>query len=80
VRVNWPRLQEDIDTLRGTLEPWYKRVLVAVHDVVQDVLDTRYELSSTDERTYLKSAALNIRGINEYTRSAVADAIALSWR
>jgi HK97 family phage portal protein len=78
VRINWPRLQEDIDTLKSALEPWYKRVLVAVHDVVQDVLDTRYELSSTDERTYLKSAALNIRSINEYTRSAVADAVATS--
>lgn len=77
-RINWPRLQEDVETLKGVLEPWYKRVLVAVHDVVQDVLDTRYELSSTDERTYLKAAALNIKGINETTRSAVAAAVAKS--
>lgn len=75
IRINWPRVQEDYETLKGVVEPWYKRVLVAVHDVVQDVLDTRYELSSSDERTYLKSAALNIKGINEYTRMAVNNAV-----
>lgn len=78
IRINWPRVQEDYETLKGVLEPWYKRALVAVHDVVQDVLDTRYELSSSDERTYLKSAALNIKGINEHTRQQVADAVKLS--
>lgn len=78
IRVNWNRVQEDLDAIKSVLEPWYKRALVAVHDVVQDVLDTRYELSSTDERTYLKAAALNLKGINETTRAAVAAAIALS--
>lgn len=78
LRINWPRVQEDFDTLRGVLEPWYKRALVAVHDVVQDVLDERYELSGADERTYLKSAALNIKGINEYTRNSVAGAVTAS--
>jgi HK97 family phage portal protein len=78
VRINWPRVQEDVEALKGVLEPWYKRALVAVHDVVMDVLDTRYELSGTDERTYLKSAGLNIKGINEYTRQAVAEAVQTS--
>lgn len=78
VRISWPRVQEDYEALRGVLEPWYKRVLVAVHDVVQDVLDTRYEISGSDERTYLKATALNIKGINDYTRSQVAAAVALS--
>lgn len=78
IRINWPRVQEDYDALKGVLEPWYKRALVAVHDVVQDVLDARYELSSTDERVYLKAAALNIRGINDYTRAAVASAVSTS--
>jgi RNA processing factor Prp31 len=78
IRINWPRVQQDYDTLKGVLEPWYKRTLTAVHDVVQDILDTRYELTGTDERTYLKAAALNIKGINEYTRTSVAKAIATS--
>jgi hypothetical protein len=78
IRINWPRVQEDYETLKAALEPWYKRALVAVHDVVQDVLDTRYELSGADERTYLKTAGLNIRGINDTTRSAVADALKTS--
>lgn len=78
IRINWPRIQEDIDALKSVLEPWYKRALVAVHDVVQDVLDTRYELSGVDERIYMKSAALNIRGINDVTRNSVAEAIRTS--
>jgi len=78
IRINWPRVQQDYDTLKGVLEPWYKRTLTAVHDVVQDILDTRYELTGTDERTYLKAAALNIKGINEYTRTSVAKAVATS--
>lgn len=77
-RINWPRVQEDVERLKSVLEPWYKRALVAVHDVVQDALSERYELSGTEERTYLKSAALNIKGINETTRRAVADAISKS--
>ncbi len=78
IRINWPRLQEDVSALTSVLEPWYKRVLVAVHDVVQDSLDARYELSGTSERSYLKSAGVNIRGINETTRAAVKDALATS--
>ncbi len=78
IRINWPRVQEDVEALKGVLEPWYKRALVAVHDVVMDVLDTRYELSGAEERTYLKSAGLNIKGINEVTRAAVADAVKAS--
>jgi hypothetical protein len=78
LRINWPRVQEDYEALRGVLEPWYKRALVAVHDVVQDVLDTRYELSGADERTYLRSAGLNIRGINDVTRASVTQALKTS--
>lgn len=74
-RINWPRLTEDTDKLKSVLEPWYKRTLTAIHDLVQDVLGTRYEMSGSDERTYLKSAAINIKGINEETRSAVAAAV-----
>lgn len=78
IRINWPRVQDDFEALKGVLEPWYKRTLVAVHDVVQDTLGTRYELTSGDERTYLKSAGLYIKQINEYTRSEVAAAVAQS--
>jgi hypothetical protein len=77
-RVNWPRLQEDVDTLKSVLEPWYKRVLVAVHDVVQDALSVRYELSGTEERTYVKNAGLNIKGIAESTRLEVSRALKAS--
>jgi hypothetical protein len=78
IRINWPRVQEDFEALKAVMEPWYNRTLTAVHDVVQDALGTRYELTSGNERTYLKTAGLYIKSINEHTRAEVAAAVSQS--
>jgi HK97 family phage portal protein len=64
-------LTDEIARLTKALQPWYRRVMISVHDLVQQVVGNEYEISDSLMQKYLKAAGVDIRGITEVTRDAV---------
>lgn len=62
--------------LRDLLEPWYRRTLIALHELTQDALGVSFELDDPLTRQYLGEAGTNIVAISDTTLQAVRDALA----
>jgi SPP1 gp7 family putative phage head morphogenesis protein len=63
---------EELDALRETLEPWYRRVLAGLHEPAQATLGVSWGIEQPQVLAYLREAGAQITGIDETTRQAVA--------